>query len=61
MLLLTLHSLQIVLILDAVLDLVISMEIVVTIVFLLTFFAVALPVGLLPFVFVGTRINKAGD
>ena len=51
MLLLTLHVLQIVLILDAVLDLVISMKIVVTTVFLLRLFAVALPVGLLPFVF----------
>ena len=51
MLLLTLHSLQIVLILDAILDLVISMEIVVMIVFLLRLFAVAFLVGLLPFVF----------
>ena len=51
MLLLILHSLQILLILDAILDLVKSMEIVVTIVFLLRLFAVALPTGLLPFVF----------
>ena len=51
MLLLILHSLQIVLILDAVLDLVIYMETVVTIVCLLRLFVVALPAGLLPFVF----------
>ena len=51
MLLLILHSLQIVLILDAVLDLVISIETVVTIVCLLRLFAIALPTGLLPFVF----------
>ena len=51
MLLLTLHSIQIVQILDAVLDLVIFMEIVMTTVFLLRLFAIALLVGLLPFVF----------
>ena len=51
MLLLILHSLQIVLILDVVLDLVISMETVVTIVCLLRLFVIALPRGLLPFVF----------
>ena len=51
MLLLILHSLPIVLILDAVLDLVISMETVVTIVSLLRLFVVALSTGLLPFVF----------
>ena len=51
MLLLILHSLHIVLILDVVLDLVISMETIVTIVCLLRLFAVAHPMGLLPFIF----------